>query len=150
MNYSVKSGLVAGLVWVAMSVQAPQAEAGLFKKLFAKCGASSCCEPEPTCCEPAPEPVCCEPAPEPVCEPAPEPVCCEPAPEPVCEPACEPAPEPACCEPAPEPACCASISSMPTLAKGEILISISPLVASSPAKVSTASAKLAMVPSATR
>lgn len=42
---------------------------GLLARLRAK-HASSCCAPEPACCEPAPAP-CCEPAPAPCCEPAP-------------------------------------------------------------------------------
>jgi hypothetical protein len=129
--------VLAGLVGVAgVMASASTADAGLFAKLFGKkCCAPEpeCCEPEPVCCEPEPvccepEPVCCEPAPEPVCcEPAPEPVCCEPEPEPVCcEP--EPAPEPCCEEPAPEEPCCASNLPLPTLAEGEILLSISPIL----------------------
>jgi len=115
MKFLVKSVVAATLVFGLMSVNAPSADAGLFAKLFKKkCG---CCEPEPVCCEP--EPVCCEP----------EPVCCEPA------------PEPACCEPGPEPACCASIYSLPQLAEGEILISISPIAIPSGAIVSTSPAK---------
>jgi len=127
MKFLLKSVVAATLVFGLMSVNAPSADAGLFAKLFKKkCG---CCEPEPVCCEPEPEPVCCEPAPEPVCcEPAPEPTCCEP----------EPAPEPSCCEPAPEPACCATIYSLPPLAEGEILISISPIAIPSGAGVSRA------------
>ena len=46
-----------------------------------------------------------------------------------------------CCEPAPEPACCASIYSLPQLAEGEILISISPIAIPSGAIVSTSPAK---------
>ncbi len=112
--------VVAGAVAVAtMQADAPNADAGLFAKLFK----GKCCQVEPEA-----EPVCCEPAPEPepvCCCVEPEPVCCEPAPEP--EPACcEPVP---CCEPAPEPEpCCSSAYSMPPLAAGEVLVWISPLV----------------------
>lgn len=136
----VRIGLALVVTGSMMSVQTPKAEAGfgLLKKLFAK-KSECCCEPEPVCCEPEPEPVCCEPEPEPVCcEPAPEPVCCEPEPEPVCcepepEPVCcepEPAPEPepVCCEPEPEPEPCCASHSLPKLAPGEVLVSISPIL----------------------
>ncbi|TWU03496.1 hypothetical protein [Neorhodopirellula pilleata] len=118
----VRLGLALAVTGSMLAVQAPTAEAGLFAKLFGKKDECCCCEPEPVCCEP--EPVCCEP--EPVCcEPEPEPVCCEPEPEPVC---CEPEPEPVCCEPEPAPEPCCASYSMPELAPGEVLVSISPIL----------------------
>ncbi|QDT08625.1 hypothetical protein K239x_05650 [Planctomycetes bacterium K23_9] len=128
MKLQVRKLFLLGVATTLFTSTAPSADAGgLLAKLF-KCKAEEptcCCEPEPACCEPAPEPACCEPEPEPVCcEPAPDPVCCEAAPEPVC---CEP-------EPAPEP-CCASVGSagysLPELAPGEVLLSISPISAPS-------------------
>jgi len=56
MKYSVKSVVAAGLVWSAMSIHAPQAEAA-------------------PVCEAAPEATCCEAAAEPVCDAAPAPYC---------------------------------------------------------------------------
>lgn len=134
MKLQVRKLFVLGIAAAMFASTTSTAEAGgLLAKLF-KCKAEepACCcepapEPEPVCCEPEPEPVCCEP------EPAPEPVCCEPAPEPepvCCEP--EPAPEPVCCEPepAPEPCCASNLPqgySLPELAPGEVLLSITPL-----------------------
>jgi hypothetical protein len=154
MNRNVVSGIVAFALLVGAATAMNESSAyagncggGLFAKLHAKkaCGgglfaklkarqASSCCAPEPVCCEPAPAPACCEPAPtcggrsrpklfarlcakirakRSCC--APEPTCCEPAPAPCCAP--EPAPCGGCGNAAPAPcsSCGGSVMSAPMM-----------------------------------
>ena len=69
MNRNLVKGATAfALLLGASLVFSGTAQAGFFSNLF-KGKHSSCCAPEPVCCEPAPEPCC-----------APEPACCGAAP----------------------------------------------------------------------